>query len=173
MPMACDAPVRECLAWHIKPKLAPGRIADRHGLAVRGRCPVCDGHDALKISAGEHQRLTWHCFTAGCGDQAGIRAALIRAGIDQGCLPRSRRAPQDDSEAAAAAMQQGTRHSRARTLIRAYLIVLGYQRWPRGDELVKRAGEIDVSRSDAYEARKSGALRGSTPAPSVHRGSAR
>src|SRR5579871_2632959 len=82
--MACDVPPRECLAWHILPRLASGR-PNESGTSVRALCPAHDDREhSLGVSLGDRQRVTWQCF-AGCA-RARIRAVLIERGVPSGCL---------------------------------------------------------------------------------------
>ena len=166
--MACPDPIRQCLYEHIRPHLASADM-ENNGLRIRARCPLCDTPRTLTISAGEHGRATYNCFKR--HDPAELRAALIKAGVPSGCIPLSKSTDTTIAQAIAAAIQQGTRANRARTLLRAYLIAQGHVRWQAGGELVKLAAECDVSRPEAYAAKKSGPLLHSNLVPPVPRGS--
>lgn len=132
--MTCDAPVRQCLEWHYAEHLAQVKITNG-GRSLRARCPVCDGdRRSLGISAGEHLRIVWQCF-AGC-DGNEVRRALRVAGIPPGCLPRGDGTEHSRTDIVAAILASGTRHDRAHTILRAYTVLRGHTRWPRGRELI-------------------------------------
>lgn len=157
--MGCDVPVRECLYEHVRPKLAQTRMLNG-GLTVRARCPTCGAHDTLTVSAGEHQRVVWSCYTRSC-DGGDVRAALLLAGVPSGCLPRGKGEERSLAELALSVLRSGDRRGRAQ--LRAYLVLLGYRRWPGGAELVQLAGEVGVGRAEAFETRRSGPLLPASP----------
>jgi hypothetical protein len=163
--MGCDATPRQCLAWHIKPKLAGAKLST-NGATIRARCPICDSHDGLTVSAGTHLRVVWNCYAC-TPDPDTLRDALTCAGVPPPCLPLIKR-DRDTLQAITAACQQATRGDRAHAFLRVYLLSLGYTHWPRGTELVKRAGEIEVDKSVAYAARSAGPLLASPRTPSTY-----
>jgi hypothetical protein len=159
--MGCTDPVRQCLDWHFRPHLAHA-VIENNGDRIRARCPSCGTLRALTISVGDKARITYGCFN-GC-PRPDLRLAFRNADIRSDCIPLLTR--NDDrslSQAAVAVIQQGTPATRAQTLIRVYLINLGYAHWPKGNELLKLAAECGVSKTDAYGAKRSGALLSSTP----------
>ena len=161
--MGCTDPVHQCLDWHIRPHLAHA-VLEENGNRLRARCPSCGTLRTLTISAGKDARLTWNCFHC---QRPELRGALIAAGVSGRCLPASRAEELDTRAAISAVIQQGTPANRAQTLLRVYLINLGYVHWPTGGELQKLAAECGISRANAYAAKKSGALVTSlgTPVP--------
>jgi hypothetical protein len=161
--MACTDPVRLCLDWHVRPHLAHA-VLEENGDRVRARCPSCGTRRTLTVSAGKDARLTWNCFQC---ERPELRGALIAAGVPSRCIPLSRSDERDVLAAVTAAAEQGTPADRAQTLLRVYLIALGYARWPQGAELEKLAGCCGVSRAQAYAARKAGALMTSPGTPST------
>lgn len=169
--MACLDPIRQCLYEHIRPHLASADV-ENDGNRIRARCPACGTSRTLTISAGQHGRATYNCFNHHC-DPAELRAALIKAGVPSGCIPLSKSTDTTIAQTIAAAIQQGTRANRARTLLRVYLIAQGHVRWPKGTELEKLAAECGVSKAEAYGAKKSGPLLHSNLVPPVPRGSRR
>jgi len=157
--MACDVPVRQCLYEHIAPKLAGAKITNG-GATVRARCPVCGDPRTLTVSAGEHQRIVWNCFT-GC-PRSEIRASLTRAGVT--CLPRGKSATAEAIETVSAVLRE-LDQNRGRAILRAHLILLGYTHWPKGDVLLGLAAEVGVGRSEAFAAKAAGPLHPVRPVP--------
>ncbi len=87
---ACDVPRRQELHHHIKEHLRdPRQATDPQGKPLDSYRAFAPCHDdrsrSLSISVGEKQRIIYQCF-AGCHALA-VRAALIRDGVDEGCLP--------------------------------------------------------------------------------------
>src|ERR1022692_144691 len=81
--MACGLHPADCIADHICP-VTDGRATTKPS-NWRARCPGC-GRTTLSISAGKSARIVWTCH-AGC-TQPDVRAALIKAGVAECCLPR-------------------------------------------------------------------------------------
>jgi hypothetical protein len=160
--MACDAPIRECLAWHIQPRIDGPVIPNGRG--IRARCPACGKARGFTIGPGDRIRIMWNCYR--CEDQAAIRQALTEAGVPSGCLPRIRDSDAEMIAAAIAVLHEGT-DSRAR--LRAYLILTGRRSWPRGAELERLAAEVGVSRTRAFAARQAGGLHPGTSVPKGRR----
>jgi hypothetical protein len=156
--MGCTDPVRQCLDWHFRPHLAHA-VLEEGGSRVRARCPSCGSLRALTISPKTDGRpgVMTQCFHH-C-PWPDLRAALRSAGVPDGCLPAlGREAEREASQAIEALLQQGTPPTRTQMILRIYLINGGHVRWPRGAELLKLAGECGVSKTEAYEARKTGPL---------------
>ena len=150
--MACDAPARECLAWHIIPRLSAGKPND-HGTSARALCPAhADREPSLAISIGDNQRITWHCF-AGCS-RTRVRAALIAIGVRPECLPLVTR---EKEELLDLVRQMLTADSadHAGIRLRALAALEGFTDLPRGGELERIAGLAHVNRATAYRAKKS------------------
>jgi hypothetical protein len=150
--MACDAPPRECLAWHILPHLASGR-PNESGASVRALCPVHDDREhSLGVSIGDKQRVTWQCF-AGC-PRARIRSVLVERGVPSGCLPLVTREKEDVLDLIRQAVTADTPdHGAVR--LRVLAALEGYAGLPRGGELDQLAARARVNRATAYRARKS------------------
>ena len=156
--MACDVPSRECLTWHIRPKLAGAGEVRRDaetGLSyVMARCPAHDDRKrSLKVSQGRQRRIVWYCH-AGCAEGK-VRHALIAAGIPPGCLPRAAAELRDLEEALRALLTSDLSHADVRLRALALLDCPGGE-LPRGDTLVQLAAAVHVSRSGAFRARGSG-----------------
>ena len=118
------------------------------GRSLRARCPVCDGdRRSLGISAVSNLRIVWQCF-AGC-DGNEVRRALRVAGIPPGCLPRGDGTEHSRTDIVAAILASGTRHDRAHTILRAYTVLRGHTRWPRGRELIATVQRPAHGRSSA------------------------
>lgn len=81
-------PPRECLAWHVVPRLDGGVESAGTPGQYRARCPAHDDRKAsLAIRDGTRgRRIIWRCH-AGCND-AEVRVGMVRAGVPDGCLPR-------------------------------------------------------------------------------------
>jgi hypothetical protein len=159
--MGCDVPVRECLAVHIRPHLLPGageiRIdAETNLPTFTARCPAHgDQKPSLSISAGKYKRVVCNCH-AGCTDSK-IRHALIDAGVNHGCLPRSAAEMRDFEETLRALLTSDLSHADVR--LRA-LALLDSPRGelPKGGALIELAAQVHVSRSGAFGARGRGGL---------------
>lgn len=150
--MACDVPPRECLAWHILPRLTSGRLSET-GLSARSLCPAHpDREHSLGVSAGEKQRIVWQCF-AGC-TRTRVRAALIELGVPAGCLPLVVREKEDLLELIRQIVTADTPDHGA-TRLRVLAALEGYSDLPRGGELDRLAAAANVNRATAYRARKS------------------
>jgi hypothetical protein len=162
--MGCTDPARQCLDWHFRPHLAHAVLEDS-GNRLRARCPSCGTLRTLTASL----RDDGHGIVCGCFNSCpwpALRIALRSAGVPDQCLPAiSRSDIQVMHQAAVTVFQQGTAGNRAQTVIRAYLITLGYARWPRGNELLKLASECGVSKTDAYAAKRAGPLLASPGMP--------
>jgi hypothetical protein len=161
--VACESPVRECLAWHVTPHVSNPR-PNEQGTSVRALCPAHDdGEHSLSISAGtKGQRVVWNCF-AGCG-RGRVRAALIALGIPAGCLPRVAKEKEDLLDLLQRILTADTA-DHAVVRLRALAAIEGYEGdLPRGGELDRLAMLASMGRATAYRARKA-------PLPSTHNGS--
>lgn len=147
-PVACDAPIRECLDLHYAPHLA-GAKHTRRGFAIQVDCPVCWARNAATISAGDVRRTVWHCHAHQC-DGAKIRRAILNAGVPESCVPGG-----DGTETAQGdvidAILTDTADSFPARLLRVHAIRRGYVHWPKGRRLVALAREVGVGRTLAYE----------------------
>jgi hypothetical protein len=150
--MACDAPPRECLAWHILPRLISGRMNDA-GTSVRALCPAHDDREhSLGVSVGEQRRVVWQCF-AGC-TRTRVRAELVGLGVPSGCLPLVAREKEDILDVIRQVVTGDTPdHGAVRLRVLAALD--GYADLPRGGELDRLAATARVNRATAYRAKKS------------------
>lgn len=110
-----------------------------------------DGEHSLGLSIGTKQRLIWQCF-AGC-TRARVRAALIAAGIDPGCLPFVGREKDDMLDLLRAVLTMDT-DNHAGVRLRALAVIEGYSDLPRGGELERIAGMGHINRVTAYRERK-------------------
>lgn len=159
--MACDVPVHECLAHHIRPHLLPsaGEIhKDRETglLTFTVRCPAHDDQKpSLSISQGTYKRITWNCH-AGCTD-AKVRHALIDAKIQHGCLPRSAAEMRDFEEALRELLTSEMNHAEVRIRALALLDSPG-GKLPGGAALEELAAKVRVSRSRAFDFTRPAAL---------------
>lgn len=159
--MACDVPPRECLAWHILPRLGGGR-PNESGTSVRALCPVHEDREhSLGISLGEKQRVIWQCF-AGCS-RGRVRAVLVERGVPSGCLPLVTREKEDVLDLIRQVVTADTPdHGAVRLRVLAALD--GYADLPRGGELDRLASTARVNRATAYRARKAAAqVKGDNP----------
>lgn len=88
----CDLKPEGCIVAHVVPRLDGRRSADGQWAA---RCPVhADDHRSLSISIGTRgQRIVWKCW-AKCSPEA-VRDAMLRKGINSGCIPMRRRKPSE------------------------------------------------------------------------------
>lgn len=152
--MACNAPSRECLEWHVRPKLDGATTVQRDSEGFyyfTVRCPAHDdGKPSLKISQGKQRRLVWFCH-AGCADGK-VRHALIGCHIDAACLPRSTAEMRDFEESLRTLLTSDLGHADVRLRALAMLDSPGGE-LPRGRALVELAGRVGVSRTEAFRAR--------------------
>jgi hypothetical protein len=161
--MACDVPARECLHCHIRPKLLPGagEIRQDAETGLPGFTAHCPAHDdqkrSLRISQGMQRRIVWFCH-AGC-TEGKIRHALIEtAGVHHGCLPRSAAEMRDFEEALRALLTSDLGHADVR--LRALALLDSPKGGlPRGRALVELAGQVGVSRTEAFRVLASPPLR--------------
>jgi hypothetical protein len=144
--------VAQCLAWHVRPKLAEAE--DNGDRTIRARCPACGSPRAFTIGPGDQSRFMWNCWS--CRDRPGIHRELIRAGVRPDCLPMARDILADIVATIAQIVQEPDSGTRAR--LRIHLILKGYRRWPKGRELVELAAEIGIGRTAAFDARQAGGL---------------
>lgn len=148
--MLCDAPPRQCLAWHILPRL-DGKL-NASGDSISARCPA---HNDRKPSFGisvRGRRFEWNCFKD-CKPER-IRAALIESGVPSGCLPRSAREREDLIDLLQRLAYTDTADHAVIRLHIAAALEGHYVGLPKGGELERVAGLARVSRTVAYEARK-------------------
>ena len=155
--MACDVPARECLYCHIRPKLdSAGEIRQDSESGLPGFLAHCPAHDdrkrSLKISQGKRRRIIWICY-AGCAEGS-IRHALIEGGVHPGCLPRAAAELRDLEEAMRALLTSDLSHADVRLRALALLDSPG-GKLPSGAALAELAAAVHVSRSGAFEARRS------------------
>jgi hypothetical protein len=152
----CDLPARQCLEWHIKPRLRKPR-ASEDGNGYRALCPAHDDHKhSFSISVSEDgKRLRYQCFA--CNNRSRERLALIRElGIDARCLPLPAREKEDLLDwIERLATAPTDNHAEIRLWIVAALE--GYRELPQGGELDRVAARSSVSRGWAYKMRKRGA----------------
>lgn len=154
--MTCDAPPRQCLEWHVLPRL-DGATLNAARDSISARCPVHpDRKQSFGISVGENKRLVWGCLRKPPCPGERIRAVLIQRGVPNACLPRSVK----DRDELLDRIQQATYADSAdHAVIRLHVAALlegHYNGLPRGEELERIAGLAKVSRAAAYEARKTG-----------------
>lgn len=153
--MACDSPPRECLAWHVLPRLLSPK-PNTAGDSVRALCPAHgDREHSFGISIGDKQRLMWQCF-AGCS-RVRIRAVLIEAGVPSDCLPLVAREKEEILDVILKLVTADTPdHGAVRLRVLAALD--GLADLPRGGELDRLAQRARVNRATAYRARKAAPL---------------
>lgn len=161
---ACKAEPISCRRKHIADAhLEDARPNSRRSWQIDARCPVC-GHGGFAITAGDQgpypPRHIWHCNCHRC-HPADIRAALIRRGVNEGCLGNyARRMSQSSSEdidiikmraALAAVLSDPNIRALADLKLRVAEVIWGEAPtdWFGFLEFAERAG---VQRSKRYEA---------------------
>jgi len=160
--VACDAPPRQCLEWHIKPHLASPKPAG-DGNGYRALCPVHDDREhsfGISLADSSRQRITWQCF-AGC-TRTRIRAVLIGKGVPDGCLPLVTKEREDLLTTLRRILSADTA-DHAGVRLRALAALEGYDDLPRGLELERIAGIGHINRVTAYRARKAPPLPTDNP----------
>ena len=157
--MACDALPRQCLEWHILPKLRKARpIVSDDGVLTgcRALCPAhIDRHHSFSIGVGDDGRWILHqCFV--CKNRRRERNALIdTCGVPRGCLPVPASEKQELLDFLGALLSAPT-DNHAEIRLRAMAAMDGYYDLPRGKELERIAGKSSVSPASAYGYRKRG-----------------
>lgn len=147
--MACDVPARECLEWHIKPRLKGARPkTDENG--YRALCPVHDDHEpSFGVSIGDNGKVLYGCFK-GC-DRLAVRRALIDDyEIAPECLPIPHK---DTREVLDEIRDILTMPTKEDTYVRLLALarVDGHRKLPRGGVLVKMGSLIGIGRSQSFE----------------------
>ena len=152
--MACDAPPRQCLEWHIKPKLRkPRLVVDDNGVLTgyRALCPAHnDRHHSFSIGVSDDgQRILHQCFV--CKNRRRERNALIEAcGVPRACLPVPAAERQELLDFLDALLSAPT-DNHAEIRLRAAAAMEGYYDLPKGKELERIAGKSSVSPAAAYD----------------------
>lgn len=157
--MACDAPPRQCLEWHIKPKLKKARpVVDDDGQVAgyRALCPAHnDRHHSFSISVSDDGKfIRYQCFK--CNNRKRERLALIsECGISERCLPVPAKEARELLDHIIQLLAADT-DNHAEIRLRAMAAAEGYNDLPRGKELERIAGSTRVSPAAAYSYRKRG-----------------
>jgi hypothetical protein len=163
--LACDAPLRQCLEWHIKPCLDgpefyKGDPTKGFDDGYSARCPAHDdGHRSFTVNVGKHR--IWYQCHAGC-DQLAVRAELIAKGVPDQCLPISKQRQEDliaqlNRLLTTAGMEDGHK------VLLALAHVRGMSELPRGKKLEALAADTGtISNASAYRHRRAG-TRGQDP----------
>lgn len=145
--MACDVPARECLEWHIKPRLKGAR-PKTDGNGYRALCPVHDDHEpSFGVSIGDNGKVLYGCFK-GC-DRLAVRRALIDVyGIDLACLPIPLKDTREVLDEIRDILIMPTKEDTYVRLL-ALARVDGHKRLPRGNLLVRLGALVGIARSTA------------------------
>jgi len=163
--LACNAPQRQCLEWHVKPHLDDpefykGDLAKGFDDGYSARCPAHDDrHRSFTVNPGKHR--IWYQCHAGC-DQLAVRAELIAKGVPDECLPISKQRQEDLIEQlnrllTTAGMEDGHK------VLLALAHVRGMSELPRGKKLEALAADAStISNASAYRYKRAGA-RGQDP----------
>lgn len=155
--MACDAPPRQCLEWHIKPKLRKVRLSVGDDGEVKGYRALCpahnDRHHSFSISVSDDGKfIRYRCFK--CENRKRERLALINeCGISERCLPVPAKEARDLLDHIIQLLSAPT-DNHAEIRLRAMAAAEGYDDLPRGKELERIAGATSVSAAAAYSYRK-------------------
>ena len=157
--MACDVPPRECLEWHIKPKLKKARPSTSEDGVVNGYRALCpahnDRHHSFSIGVSDDGKfLRYQCFA--CKNRRRERLALIgECGISERCLPVPAKEAKDLVDYLFKLLAAPT-DNHAEIRLRAMAAVEGYEDLPRGKELERIAGSTSVSPAAAYSYKRRG-----------------
>lgn len=144
--MACDSPPRECLEWHIKPRLKGARPKeDKNG--YRALCPAHDDHEpSLGISIGKNGLVIYGCFTKEC-DRLTVRRALIDVyGIGPEHLPIPRKEAREALDEVRDILIMPTKED-TYVRLKALARIDGYRKMPRGNLLIRLGALIGIARS--------------------------
>jgi biotin operon repressor len=154
--MACDVSKAECLADHVLPHLERVSESGTDPGQYRARCPVREHDDrkpslSLRIGDKKPDRIIWECH-AGC-DPAEVRAAMVRAGVHDGCLTR---VPGQRTEDALVSALLELLAAQPFGPLRDLLILAMVRRieLPRGKRLVELGETIGLRRTAVLEAGK-------------------
>ena len=157
--MACDVPPRECLEWHIKPKLKGAR-PKTDGNGYRALCPAHDDRDpSFGAEIGRNGKVIYGCFNGGC-DLLAVRRALIDVyGIGPEHLPIPRAAQDSLVERLERIVTAPTQQD---TVVRMQVLMelRGLREPPHGRELEALGAEIGLKRRQAFDC--AAAIRAST-----------
>lgn len=157
--MACDALPRQCLEWHIKPKLKKPRVSIGKDGALQGYTALCPAHPdrrhSFSIGVTEDGRLIrYQCFV--CKNRKRERLALINeCGISEKCLPVPAKEAKDLVDYLFRLLAAPT-DNHAEIRLRAMAAIEGYEDLPRGKELERIAGTTSVSPAAAYSYKRRG-----------------
>lgn len=145
--MACDVPARECLEWHIKPRLKGAR-PKTDGNGYRALCPVHDDHEpSFGVSIGDNGKVLYGCFK-GC-DRLVVRRALID---DYGIGPEHLPIPNKDTREVLDEIRDIlTMPTKEDTYVRLLALarVDGHKKLPRGNLLIRLGALVGIARSTA------------------------
>ena len=149
--MTCDDDPRFCLGDHIRPHLEGWSSSGPRSHEYQACCPVrthADRHPSLSVGIGDRRRIVWCCH-AGCSE-ADVRAALVRAGVPDGCLPRVRaQRTEDELVTALTVILEQQPPGPLRDLLIATLL-WHRGKLPRGRELVALGKRAGLSRRTTY-----------------------
>lgn len=157
--MACDATPRQCLEWHIKPKLRKARIAVDDNGVVTGYRALCPAHNDRRHSfsigvTDDGKLIRYQCFV--CKNRRRERLALINeCGISERCLPVPAKDAKEVLDYLARLLAAPT-DNHAEIRLRAMAALEGYEDLPRGRELERIAGNTSVSAAAAYSYKRRG-----------------
>lgn len=152
--MACDLPPRQCLEWHILPRLEEAKpSADGNG--YRALCPAHDDTEqsfGISVADSAKKRLVFNCFA--CKNNVKVRQALHRKyGIALGCLPLSGTEKEDLIDRLYRIATADTKdHGSVRFAIVAALE--GFEDLPAKAEVDRVAELSRTHRATGYRARK-------------------
>ena len=159
---SCDRniPAAECLSDHIRPHLTQAQAVEPDSADfTHGYDAICPAHDdgrrSLRVAVG-YSRVYLKCF-AEC-DELAIRAALIKDGVPQHCLPITQQRTGDLLDQLADVTQDPDMEHGHKVLLIAAMM-RGMTTLPRGVELEVMAGEVGVSRASAFRYRRGAGLQ--------------
>lgn len=155
--MACDAPPRQCLEWHIKPKLRKARPTTDDEGEIKGYRALCpahnDRHHSFSIGVTDDGKfIRYQCFK--CKNRRKERLALVNeCGIPERCLPAPAKEARETLDYIIQLLGAPT-DNHAEIRLRAMAAAEGYDDLPRGKELERIARLTGVSAAAAYSYRK-------------------
>jgi hypothetical protein len=141
-----------CLQDHIRPRLDGWAESPSTPGQYHARCPAHGGRKrSLSVRVGDRgRRVVWTCHARPPCSDAAVRAALVRLGVDDGCLPPVRDQRTDDALASAiiAALDATRAEPAARRLLAVIVTVCGPA--PTTAALAGLAARFGIGRSTAY-----------------------
>ncbi len=163
----------QCIGDHIRPWLDGWHDNGSKPGNGKARCPSC-GRRSLTVEPGSRgARIYFRCWGTGGCDWLEVRAAMVRGGVPDGCLPvRRTQRTEDELAATLTAILEGDGDPAERLVVIAVVLWNGGM-LPRGAALEALARRARLSPATAYrvtasshgESKRDGCVRASNSHP--------